>query len=94
MKSAILAFGMPGGVEWLIFGVVMLLLFGRRLPELARSFGKSIVEFKKGVRDITDDIDDKSRLDAPKQSRIEPSTGPTALPSKNGAEPDGSKHDA
>lgn len=94
MRSAILAFGMPGGVEWIIFGVVMLLLFGRRLPDVARSIGKSIVEFKKGVHDITEDIDDKSRLDAPKQSRIEPSTGSSALPSKNGAEPGGTKNDA
>ena len=39
----ILAFGMPGGSEWLVILLVVLLLFGaKRLPELARGLGKSI----------------------------------------------------
>ena len=46
-----------GPLEMLIFGTIALLLFGSRLPEVARSFGKSIVEFKKGMRGIEDDID-------------------------------------
>ena len=51
----------PGGIsagELLIVGFVALLLFGRRLPEVARSMGKSIVEFKKGLKDVKQDIDD------------------------------------
>ena len=35
--------------------VVVLLLFGNRLPALARSLGKSLIEFKKGVKEIEDD---------------------------------------
>jgi len=50
-------FGLPGGTEWIIIGLVALLLFGRRLPEVARSLGKSIVEFKRGIRDVKEDID-------------------------------------
>ncbi len=42
---------MPGGVELIIFGVIILLLFGSRLPGVMRSMGSSISEFKKGVRD-------------------------------------------
>jgi len=41
----------------IIFGVIALLLFGKRLPEVARSLGKGIVEFKKGVRGIEEEID-------------------------------------
>ena len=42
----------PGGWEWIIVVLVILLLFGgRKLPELARSFGKSIVEFKAGMKE-------------------------------------------
>ena len=37
--------------------IIALLLFGKRLPEVARSLGKGIVEFKKGVRGIEDDAD-------------------------------------
>lgn len=49
-------FGMP---EILILLAVALILFGaRRLPELGRSFGKGIVEFKKGLKGIEDDTDD------------------------------------
>lgn len=40
----------------LILGVA-LLLFGKRLPEVGKSLGKGIVEFKKGLRDIGDEVD-------------------------------------
>ncbi len=45
----------------LIILIVALLLFGNRLPEVARSFGRSINEFKRGMRDIEDDIDDDEK---------------------------------
>ncbi len=47
----------PGGLEVLIIAGVALLIFGRRLPDVARSMGKSIVEFKKGLKDVKDDMD-------------------------------------
>jgi sec-independent protein translocase protein TatA len=50
-----LAFGMPGGWEWIAIGLVMLLLFGSRLPSVARSIGDAMREFKKGVNDISDE---------------------------------------
>lgn len=49
--------GSPGFAELMIIGVIALLLFGKRLPEVARSLGKGIVEFKKGVRGIEDEVD-------------------------------------
>lgn len=50
------SFGAPGLPELIIFGTIALLLFGKRLPEVARSLGKGIVEFKKGVRGIEDEV--------------------------------------
>ena len=47
----------PSLPELLMVGVVALLRFGKRLPEVARSLGKGIVEFKKGVRGIEDEVD-------------------------------------
>lgn len=38
-----------GTIEALVVGLVAILLFGNRLPGVARSLGKSITEFKKGV---------------------------------------------
>jgi TatA/E family protein of Tat protein translocase len=47
---------MPGGSEWIVILAVGLLLFGKRLPEIARSLGKGVVEFKKGLREVEDDL--------------------------------------
>ncbi len=47
---------MPGPVELGVILVAALLIFGRRLPDVARSMGKSIVEFKKGLKDVKDNI--------------------------------------
>jgi sec-independent protein translocase protein TatA len=46
---------MPGGWEWIVIGAVMLLLFGSRLPQVARSIGDALREFKKGVNDMSSD---------------------------------------
>jgi sec-independent protein translocase protein TatA len=75
-------FSLPGGVEWLVILIVGLLLFGRRLPEVARSLGKSIVEFKKGIKDVRDDIEDHTRLEPPSTPRIEQQP-PSSTPSNS-----------
>lgn len=49
--------GLPSGWEWLIILAIGLLLFGRRLPEVGRSLGRSIVEFKKGIKGIEDEVE-------------------------------------
>jgi sec-independent protein translocase protein TatA len=53
-------FGMPGPLEMIIIGAIVLLLFGNRLPSVMRSLGKGITEFKKGVQGIEEDIDKAS----------------------------------
>ena len=52
---------MPGGGEWMIILVIGLLIFGRRLPEVARGLGKSVNEFKKGLREFQDSADEVAR---------------------------------
>ena len=49
-------FGMPGWGEMLIFAAVGLLIFGKRLPEVGKSLGKGIMEFKKGLSGVEDDV--------------------------------------
>ncbi|HEY7090525.1 MAG TPA: twin-arginine translocase TatA/TatE family subunit [Tepidisphaeraceae bacterium] len=52
-----LALQMPGLTEWIIIGALGLLFFGKRLPEVGRSLGKGIVEFKKGLKGIEEDLE-------------------------------------
>ncbi len=44
-------------VALIVLLVIALLVFGKRLPEVARSLGKGIVEFKKGVKGIEEEVD-------------------------------------
>jgi len=43
-------------VELLVIGGLAVLLFGSRLPSVARSLGKSMTEFKRGLTDIQDEV--------------------------------------
>ena len=54
-------FGTP---ELLIFAVVVLVLFGSRLPKVMRSLGSSVTEFKKGVNE--GDGEDENSTEAAK----------------------------
>jgi len=74
-------FGGPPGVwELAIVGVVALLIFGRRLPDVARSVGKSIVEFKRGLKDVKNEIDVQSRIDSTPEPKLEQKPEPTSDP--------------
>ena len=57
--------GMPGPMEMFIIAAVLLLLFGHRLPSVMRSLGRGVVEFKKGVQGIEDDLDSAVHDDTP-----------------------------
>jgi len=62
----ILGWGMPGQSEVLLVVFIILLLFGaKKLPELSRSLGKSLGEFKKGQQEGAKP--DKKEEDEPKE---------------------------
>ena len=52
-----LALFSAGGSEWIVILIVALLLFGRRLPEVMRSLGQGVHQFKRGLRDVEDEIE-------------------------------------
>ena len=49
-----------GGQEILLLLVLGVLLFGRKLPDIGRSLGKTVVEVKKGLKGIEDDVSEPS----------------------------------
>jgi sec-independent protein translocase protein TatA len=50
-------FGNLGATEIILIVLVILLLFGaKKIPELARGIGKGMSEFKKGLKDVEDEI--------------------------------------
>ena len=67
MMGPIAAFNV-GPWEVIVIAIVALLLFGHRLPDVARSAGRAVVEFKKGLRDVGDDVD-KAAKDKPAETK-------------------------
>ena len=59
-----------GSTELIIILLVALLLFGSKLPEVARKMGRSITEFKKGLHDVESDV--KEGIDEGKKPDEEP----------------------
>jgi len=66
-------FGLGGPEIALVLFLILLLFGAKRLPELARGFGKSIREFKKATSEVENDI--RSAIDEPEQ-KSQPKTPP------------------
>ena len=59
-NPSLAVFGLPGGAELIVLLVIIMILFGNRLPGTMRSLGQSLTQFKKGMReDDNDNSNDK-----------------------------------
>lgn len=58
IHSICLAFWSPGPAEMMVLAVVALLLYGGNLPEVARSWGKSFAEFRRGLSGFQNELND------------------------------------
>jgi sec-independent protein translocase protein TatA len=63
------------GPEWIVVVVILVLLFGaKKLPELARSVGKSTSEFKKGVSEGASETEGEAEAPKPPDPANKPTT--------------------
>ncbi|TWT67753.1 twin arginine translocase protein A [Posidoniimonas polymericola] len=78
-QVALAFIGGMGHMEMLIIGGIAVLLFGNRLPSVARSMGRSLTEFKKGMSSVTDEWNDAVKSEPydsiPHDDREAPSAG-------------------
>ena len=73
--------GMP---ELIIIFVIALIIFGpRKLPELGRSLGKSLAEFKKASNELRNTLEEEIRIEEQKEAAPKPAA--TAAPSSGAA---------
>lgn len=66
---AIFPLGGVGPAEMVVIGVVAVLLFGKRLPEMGRTWGKSLLELRKSLSGIEEEIRGVTNLSTPTPSR-------------------------
>ncbi len=67
-------FGTPGPMELLIIAIIILILFGNRLPGVMRSLGRGVVEFRKGLQGIEDNSEQANKPAATSQPAQKEST--------------------
>ena len=59
MMSPVLLFSLPGGGEWILIILVVLLLFGgKKIPELMRGLGRGVREFKDAKDNVKKELEE------------------------------------
>ena len=89
-------FGSVGMPELLIILVIALIIFGpRKLPELGRSLGKSLGEFKRASNELRNTLEEEVRIEEQKEQRakIEVEQN-SAIEAAKSHEPATTSHDA
>jgi sec-independent protein translocase protein TatA len=68
-----------GVFELVVVGVIAILLFGSKLPEVARNFGKSYGELRRGLSDLKSNIDNEIN-ESERRNRFRPTAAIESRP--------------
>jgi sec-independent protein translocase protein TatA len=82
-------FGSVGVPELIIIFTIALIIFGpRKLPELGKSLGKSLAEFKRASNELKNTLDEEIRLEERRSAerQVAPVVPPDAVPSATGTD--------
>jgi sec-independent protein translocase protein TatA len=70
LTQHIVALWTPQGLDWLWILLIVVVIFGKKLPDVARSLGKSLTQFKKGLREAEDEVEEtKKEIDSSDQAK-------------------------
>ena len=70
MISNVFIIGMPGGMEWILIFLAILLLFGgRKIPELMRGIGKGVKEFKDAKDKVKSEMEEGMKEEEEKEKK-------------------------
>ncbi|MFN3531550.1 MAG: twin-arginine translocase TatA/TatE family subunit [Candidatus Brocadia sp.] len=53
---------MPGGWEWIVIGIIVFIVFGKKLPKTMKSLGKSFANFRQGLKGVEEEIKDVKEI--------------------------------
>lgn len=53
---------MPGGWEWIVIGIIVFIIFGKKLPNTMKTLGKTFANFRQGLKGVEEEIKDVKEI--------------------------------
>lgn len=53
---------MPGGWEWIIIGIIIFIIFGKKLPNTMKTVGKTFANFRQGLKGVEEEVKDVKQI--------------------------------
>lgn len=53
---------MPGGWEWIIIGIIVFIIFGKKLPNTMKTVGKTFANFRHGLKGVEEEVKDVKQI--------------------------------